>query len=228
MTGRPDDAVDVMVRMVEAGSPEALEEGDVVRLLGAFDLTGVEVRSGWDGRSMWRWGGGRPGAVQEEERLTVVPLGGTPSWSYGWRLLGALLRLLMPDPVAEPDSVARSVGALGTSRAMQDLRRELVKFAPTDITVLLQGETGAGKEVAARALHNLSGRAGNFVPVNIAAMPGSLLEAELFGALRGAFTGADRSRRGLVDRAERGTLFLDEVGDVDPRVQLHLLRFLES
>jgi sigma-54-dependent transcriptional regulator len=140
----------------------------------------------------------------------------------------ALIGLLMPNPVSTLAQGEGETGIDGSSPLTQDLRRELQKFAPTDIAVLLEGETGVGKEVAARALHRLSDRAGNFVPVNIAAMPGALLQAELFGSVRGAFTGADRSRRGLVDRADRGTLFLDEVGDVDPRMQVHLLRFLET
>ncbi len=87
---------------------------------------------------------------------------------------------------------------------------------------------GVGKEVAARALHRLSGRPGALVTVNVAAIPGTLLEAELFGSVKGAFTGADRSRRGLAVAADGGTLFLDEVGDLDANLQVKLLRFLES
>jgi sigma-54-dependent transcriptional regulator len=228
MPAPPDAPWAVGARRVPRGGMEALEEGDLLRLVKALGLTGLEVRSGCDGRPMWRCGAGRPGSAEVLDRLSVVPLGGAPAWLPGWRLLLALFGLFMPDPVAAPESYDDGTGVVGNSRAMRDLRRELREFAPTDITVLLKGETGAGKEVAARALHRLSGRTGSFVPVNIAAMPGNLLESELFGSLRGAFTGADRSRRGLVDQADRGTLFLDEVGDVDPRVQVHLLRFLET
>lgn len=220
--------MDVMAELVERGGPEAVEESDLTRLFNALGLTGVEVRSRGDGRAVWRCGEGRPGSPQVVDRLTVVPLGGSPLWLSGWRLLLALISLFMSDAGGAPEPTDQNTGMVGNSCAMRDLQLELGRFAPTDITVLLRGETGAGKEVAARALHRMSGRPGRFVPVNIAAMPGNLLEAELFGSKQGAFTGADRSRRGLVDRADRGTLFLDEVGDLDPRVQVHLLRFLET
>jgi DNA-binding NtrC family response regulator len=220
--------MEVLARLVEFGGPEALGEREVTRLVNALGLTGLEVRSENDDRPLWRCGGGRPGAPQVVDGIAVIPLGGSPVDQSGWRLLLALFGLLMPDPVSASDRAEDETGIVGSSCAAQELRRELRKFAPTDITVLLEGETGVGKEVAARALHGLSERSGDFVPVNIAAMPGSLLQAELFGSVRGAFTGADRSRPGLVDRADGGTLFLDEVGDVDPRTQVHLLRFLET
>jgi two-component system NtrC family response regulator len=108
------------------------------------------------------------------------------------------------------------------------LRAELRRIAPTDIAVLVLGETGAGKEVAAQAVHRLSGRTGGFVPVNLAAIPKELVEAELFGSVRGAYTGAERARQGLVTSAHRGTLFLDEIGDLDVAMQVKLLRVLES
>ncbi len=228
VTGRSDDAMEVMAKLVENGDPEALGEADLFRLVSALGMTGLEVRAGDDNRLLWRCGAGRPGPPQVADGLVVVPLGGSPVSRAGWRLLLALFGLLMPDPVAIPVRGARNTGIVGRSCAIRDLRRELRRFAPTDITVLLEGETGVGKEVAARELHRLSHRPGSFVPVNIAAMPGALLQAELFGSERGAFTGADRSRRGLVARADKGTLFLDEIGDVDPRVQPHLLRFLET
>jgi sigma-54-dependent transcriptional regulator len=101
-------------------------------------------------------------------------------------------------------------------------------MGPTHLPILLVGETGVGKEVAARALHRLSNRRGTFVPVNIAAIPANLLEAELFGSVKGAYTGADRARQGLAVAADHGTLFLDEIGDLDPPLQVKLLRFLDS
>jgi DNA-binding NtrC family response regulator len=119
-------------------------------------------------------------------------------------------------------------GFLGVSEAAKSLRRELLELGPSHLPVLLVGETGVGKEVAARALHRISGRPGALITVNVAAIPDTLLEAELFGSVRGAFTGADRSRRGLAMAADGGTLFLDEVGDLDPNLQVKLLRFLES
>jgi sigma-54-dependent transcriptional regulator len=158
----------------------------------------------------------------------VVPLGGSPPDEPGWRLLLSLLDLLLPVTVHREDVDSAEIGIHGASPAAAELRREIRQLAPTALAVLLLGETGVGKEVAARALHRLSGRTGAFVPVNVAAIPAELMESELFGSVRGAFTGSDRSRRGLVDAADQGTLFLDEIGDLDLPLQVKLLRFLES
>ena len=110
---------------------------------------------------------------------------------------------------------------------MKQLHRDLERLGPTDVTVLLLGESGVGKERFATALHE-AGRGGPIVSLNCAALPKDLLEAELFGAEKGAFTGALRARPGLVEQAAGGTLFLDEVGEMDLSVQPKLLRFLES
>ncbi len=113
-----------------------------------------------------------------------------------------------------------------------EMRRvyELVaRVAPTDATVLITGESGVGKEDLARRLHDRSRRArGPFVAINCAALTDSLLESELFGHIRGAFTGAVQDRPGLVEAAHTGTLFLDEIGDISPAVQVHLLRVLQT
>jgi DNA-binding NtrC family response regulator len=117
----------------------------------------------------------------------------------------------------------------GSSPAMRDVVARLGRAARTSISVLLLGETGTGKEIAARALHEASPRrSGPFVAVNCAAVSESLLEAELFGHERGAFTGADRARPGLFVQAHGGTLFLDEIGETSPAMQAKLLRALES
>lgn len=116
---------------------------------------------------------------------------------------------------------------VGVSPAMKDLRRDLERLGPTDVTVLLLGESGVGKERVACALHEV-GRGGPLVTLNCAAMPRELIEAELFGSEKGAFTGAVRSRPGLVEQAAGGTLFLDEVGELDLSLQPKLLRFLET
>jgi len=116
---------------------------------------------------------------------------------------------------------------LGGYRISQ-LRAEIAKIAPTSLSVLVLGETGTGKEVVARALHDVSRRAGAFAAVNCAAIPATLLESELFGYKRGAFTGADRERHGLVRSAHGGTLFLDEIGDMPLDAQAKVLRLLES
>jgi two-component system response regulator HydG len=122
-----------------------------------------------------------------------------------------------------------SPGLLGSSRATRELRELIAKVAPSEATVLVRGESGTGKEVVARALHAASARAaGPFVAVNCAAIAESLLESELFGHRKGAFTGADRDREGLFEAARGGTLFLDEIGEAGPAIQAKLLRVLEE
>ena len=112
---------------------------------------------------------------------------------------------------------------------MQRIFRLVGKVAPTESTVLILGESGTGKELIARALHLQSKRAnGAFVPVNCASLPENLIESELFGYVRGAFTGAAAGRRGLIEEADGGTLFLDEIGDMPLATQVKLLRFLEN
>jgi two-component system NtrC family response regulator len=120
-------------------------------------------------------------------------------------------------------------GIIATSPEMLRVLRNIEKLAPTDVTVLLLGESGTGKELLAHAIHKLSRRAaGPFVPINCAAIPETLLESELFGHEKGAFTGALRQNIGRVESAHRGTLFLDEIGDVPPAMQVKLLRFLQD
>lgn len=120
-------------------------------------------------------------------------------------------------------------GIVGTSRAMEDLKRLLARIAPFDTTVLIQGETGTGKELAARLIHRGSKRnTENFLPVNCGALAESLLESELFGHEKGAFTGADRLKKGLFESADGGTIFLDEINATSPAFQVKLLRVLQE
>ncbi len=118
---------------------------------------------------------------------------------------------------------------IGSSLAMAEVLNRAARVAETDATVLIAGESGTGKELLAHSLHDLSPRAmEKFVAVNCAALPETLLESELFGHVKGAFTGADKDRPGRVAAAEGGTLFLDEIGDISPLVQVKLLRFLQE
>jgi DNA-binding NtrC family response regulator len=134
---------------------------------------------------------------------------------------------LRPRPVAANDGVVE--GLVGSSPAMRALSERLLSVAATDSTVLITGESGTGKELVARALHRHSERAsGPFVPVSCVAVPADLLEAELFGHTRGAYTGAGQSRTGLLQQAHGGTLFLDEIGDMPLELQPRLLRALQE
>jgi DNA-binding NtrC family response regulator len=118
---------------------------------------------------------------------------------------------------------------VGSSGRMIDIYKTISKVAPTDATVLIEGETGTGKELIARMLHRNSKRAQfAFVPVDCGSIAPTLLESELFGTLKGAYTGADRDRMGVFEAANNGTVFLDEIGDIDLGFQLKLLRFLQE
>jgi two-component system response regulator PilR (NtrC family) len=118
---------------------------------------------------------------------------------------------------------------IGRSESMQKVFELVRRVAATRTNVLICGESGTGKELVARALHNMSDRAnGPFVPVNCGAIPQQLMESELFGHVRGSFTGATSDRRGMFDAATGGTLFLDEVGELDPSTQVKLLRVLQE
>jgi len=129
----------------------------------------------------------------------------------------------------DEDSFELRPGLLGRSPAMQDVFRAIGRLAQSSATVLITGESGTGKELVARALHEHSPRAhGEFVAVNAAAIPRELLESELFGHERGAFTGAVQSRQGRFEQARGGTLFLDEIGDMPPEMQTRLLRVLSD
>lgn len=134
---------------------------------------------------------------------------------------------LQGKPKSEEDKTVD--GMIGTSPAMKKLYSKIHKIAPTSATVLINGETGTGKELVSKALHNQSPRKGNpFICVNCAAIPDTLIEAELFGHEKGAFTGAVTNREGLVSAANTGTLFLDEIGELPLEAQARLLRVLQE
>jgi two-component system, NtrC family, response regulator PilR len=117
---------------------------------------------------------------------------------------------------------------IGKSRKMREIFSVVSRIADTGSTVLISGESGTGKELIARAIHYNSGRRGKFVSINCGALPENLLESELFGHERGAFTGAVREKKGLFQEADRGTIFLDEIGEMSPAMQIKLLRALQE
>jgi formate hydrogenlyase transcriptional activator len=158
-----------------------------------------------------------PGDSFESQPVSSIRQG------YGEAEVGAVL---LGDPAS--DDVSHD-GIVGRSPALRSLLGEIQMVAPTDSTVLISGETGTGKELIARAVHNLSARRANpFVKVNCAAIPTGLLESELFGHEKGAFTGAVTQRVGRFELANRGTIFLDEIGEAPLELQPKLLRVLQE
>src|SRR6266508_544383 len=153
--------------------------------------------------------------------------------------LGATETMLTP--VAPDDAVATArrlierrrlqerTGIIGESSAIQEVMVKIEQMAPVSSTVLIQGESGTGKELVAKGIHDLSPRRGRpFIAVNCAALPESLLESELFGHEKGAFTGAAERRLGRLERADGGTILLDDVGETSPSTQVKLLRVIEE
>jgi DNA-binding NtrC family response regulator len=132
------------------------------------------------------------------------------------------------EETAEEEDLPES-DMIGSSPQMVEIYKIVSRVAATDATILVEGETGTGKELFARMVHRNSPRAAHpFLPVDCASIAPSLLESELFGAVRGAYTGADRDRMGIFEAAHRGTVFLDEIGDIELNFQLKLLRFLQE
>jgi len=148
-----------------------------------------------------------------------------------FRVLDRIFRPSMPgarEVDADPAGDGSRLGMVGKSEAMRKIYQLVEMASPTRCRVLISGESGTGKELIAQAVHEQSGRKGPFVPVNCSAFPGDLIEGELFGHARGAYTGADRERVGLFEFAHQGTLFLDEIGDMPFKAQARLLRALEG
>jgi nitrogen regulation protein NR(I) len=136
---------------------------------------------------------------------------------------------MMTEPVEMGEAGKARLAIIGDSRAMQNIYKEIGRVAATPVTVLIRGETGTGKELIARAIYQHSDRADKpFIAVNCAAIPETLLESELFGHERGAFTGAHARRIGRFEQAQGGTIFLDEIGDLTPGTQSKLLRVLQE
>ncbi len=168
------------------------------------------------------------GAVNDTAAWAAAPVAMPKGVAQGSarQVLSVLLAREEPARAANPGWMLPEM--VGTSEPMQELARLIRLVAPRSTTVLIEGETGTGKEVVARAVHRLSARAGKpFAVLNCAAIPEALLEAELFGHTRGAFTGAVQSRTGRIEAAHGGTLFLDEIGEMPLALQAKMLRFLE-
>jgi transcriptional regulator with PAS, ATPase and Fis domain len=228
---------------VRAAPAEALREGgalvDPVVLVGvvrAADAANVEealqaLRTATAAHALVLLGG--PTAESELQRLLerLEPV----AWLPHPAPLGPLRRAVrlalagLPPGEGARREHRRAPVLLGTSAAIRTVIEQIRHIAPAELPVLVLGETGTGKELVARAIHEQSRRAaGPFVAVNCSAFPDTLLESELFGFVRGAFTGADRARSGLFEQAHGGTLFLDEIGDTSPAMQAKLLRVLQE
>jgi transcriptional regulator with PAS, ATPase and Fis domain len=233
--GPPPEALRALRDAVAA----AVSGGETQSPLPAFGLAGLSITDG-EGRDV--------------VRLGVRPASGDPVLKRLLNAGGARFELALAPPVSEevsapiallletllyraegeaaPSDFAdgwRHVGIVTADASMREAYRRLVRFAPQNLTVLVLGESGSGKEAVARAVHTLSPRcSGPFVSVNVSAIPAALLESELFGHARGAFTGAERDRRGLLEEASGGTIFFDEVGDLGPPLQSKLLRVLQE
>lgn len=175
----------------------------------------------WRGHPLY-WEGAPVGSV-----LLTVPAETALDTPLEPLLLAPWLARLRTRRAAEPEAAPGLLLTDG-SEPMATVLRELDRVAPSELPVLLLGPTGSGKELAARELHQRSGRSGSLVAVNCSAFAEGLLESELFGHVKGAFTGAHQDRRGAIEAARGGTLFLDEVADLSPRIQSLLLRVLQE
>ena len=176
-------------------------------------------------------GGATPGEAAQALKLGATDFVEKPPTAE--RLLTALQNALALHDLEEErarlrEELAQPGNLIGESAAMAEVRRLVARAGPSDSVVLVEGETGTGKERVARALHLASGRRGRFVGVNCAAIPATLLESELFGAEKGAFTGATARRIGRFEQAQGGTLLLDELGELPMELQAKLLRVLEN
>ena len=199
----------------EAKDPELLvvtggvrESAALVRQAEALDLSGL--------------------IVSQEEEVPPQELGGGIMDTFGPGTSAEDVAVV-GHRIVERRRLQQETGIIGETEAMREVLERVVQIAPVVSTVLITGESGTGKELVARGLHALSPRRHKpFIAVNVAALPDTLLESELFGHEKGAFTGAVDSRRGLFELAHRGTIFLDEIGEMPPVTQTKLLRVLEQ
>jgi DNA-binding NtrC family response regulator len=222
---------------------EASSVPDAIRHdLNRFDVLLVDVRlPGAPGTDLVAHARGRPVLLMTSFPTVRGAVGAMRSGAVDYitkpfdldELLASLDKIVEPAvPPPAPSTPARPAadfGILGSSAAIVAVRERIRKLAPSEATVLVLGPSGTGKELVARGLHQASPRvSGPFVAVNCAAIPEALIESELFGHQRGAFTGATSNYPGLVQSAENGTLFLDEIGELPASAQARLLRFLQT
>jgi DNA-binding NtrC family response regulator len=181
-------------------------------------------------RRILEWSGRFPAALLGPAGPPLLRIGRRAAARAGLDRAEERLAALLgrPDAHETPPAPERGRAVVAEDASTRAVFEEVARIAPSTLALLVRGESGTGKEVVAREAHRLSKRAGPFVPVNLAALPASLAESELFGHARGAFSGADRDRRGLVEESSGGTLFLDEVGDLAPALQGKLLRVLQE
>ena len=204
----PDAASAALERLASSGAGAGLAVRRVLEWSGRFPSVFATSAAGPLVRLARRLAA-RAGLARAEQRFTRLLEHGAPAEAH-----------LPPSPAA--------FSIVAEDPATRDVFEKAARVARSTISVLLLGESGTGKEIVAHELHRLSGRRGPFVAVNVAALPGTLAEAELFGHARGAFTGADRDRKGLVEESSGGTLFLDEIGDLPLALQGKLLRVLQE
>ena len=234
--------------LVEAA--ESIEDADDLRQRCHFDLIITDIRlpgevDGVEWAKRLREQGGSTGVIfmtahaDLETAIEALRVGAEDFIMKPFRMeqmMVSVERYLTRQKIQRENFVLRrqvnqlydSAGVIGQCDLMRDLCEVIKRVAPMPSTVLLDGESGTGKELAARAIHELSDRTGSFVPVNCGAVSAELLESELFGHVKGAFTGAHQAREGLFTYAEGGTLFLDEIGEMPLPMQAHLLRALEE
>jgi len=216
--------------------PEALLIDNWLPDLEVSEFAG-QIRALYPAVELMRMDGGVDGRVRSPRRNELLhalreaqstPANDTAAWNAAPVTVPSGPRIVVSEQRHVPEAVGMLPEMIGASEAMRELARLIGLVAPRSTTVLIEGETGSGKEVVAKAIHRLSERVNKpFVVLNCAAIPESLLEAELFGHTRGAFTGAVHSRTGRIEAAHGGTLFLDEIGEMPLALQAKMLRFLE-
>jgi len=220
--------------------PEALLVDSWLPDLEVSEFAG-QIKMMYPAVELMRMDGGADGSARSPRRNELLhalreaqgtPMSDTAAWKAAPVAVPVAARSAIVEvkPVvsAAPKAVMMLPEMVGESKPMQELARLIRLVAPRSTTVLIEGETGTGKEVVAKAIHRMSDRANKpFVVLNCAAIPEALLEAELFGHTRGAFTGAVQSRTGRIEAAHGGTLFLDEIGEMPLALQAKMLRFLE-